>query len=132
MPARDQMTSDELHEARRAAEMLLSGDQGDYLPDPPLPVAHVEVRFPRRGSLLLGALSSAVPCARLHARQVLWEWGLSGIGDTAELLLSELVTNGVQAAQAAVSDMPVNVRLSAGATRRKCLGRRGQRVQVDT
>ena len=26
-------------------------------------------------SLLLGALPSAVPCARLHARQVLWEWG---------------------------------------------------------
>ena len=25
--------------------------------------------------LELGALPSAVPCARLHARQVLWEWG---------------------------------------------------------
>lgn len=39
----------------------------------------VERRFPRRSSLLLGALPSAVPCARLHARQVLWEWDLSEI-----------------------------------------------------
>ena len=76
-------------------------------------MANVEVQFSRRSLLLLGALPSAVPCARLHARQVLWEWGLSGIAKTAELLLSELATNAVQAAQAAVSDMPVNVRLSA-------------------
>jgi anti-sigma regulatory factor (Ser/Thr protein kinase) len=69
----------------------------------------------RRSSLVLGALPSAVPCARLHARQVLWEWGLSGIADTAELLLSELVTNAVQAAR--VTYLPVNVRLSANRVR---------------
>ena len=28
--------------------------------------------------LEFGALVSAVPCARLHARQVLWEWGPLG------------------------------------------------------
>ena len=70
-------------------------------------MAHDEVRFPRRSSLLLGALPSAVPCARLHARQVLWEWGLSEVAETAELLLSELVTNAVQAARATVNDLPV-------------------------
>ena len=58
-----------------------------------------------------------MPCARLHARQVLWEWGLSEIAKTAELLLSELVTNAVQGAQAIVSDLPVNVRLSANRDR---------------
>lgn len=67
----------------------------------------------RRSALVLGALPTAVPCARLHARQVLWEWGLSESAETAELLLSELVTNAVQAAQATVNDLPVNVRLSA-------------------
>jgi anti-sigma regulatory factor (Ser/Thr protein kinase) len=72
----------------------------------------------RRSALVLGALPTAVPCARLHARQVLWEWGLSGIAETAELLLSELVTNAVQAARAIVSDLPVNIRLSAN---RDCL-----------
>jgi anti-sigma regulatory factor (Ser/Thr protein kinase) len=76
-----------------------------------------ESRFPRRTSLLLGALPSAVPCARLHARQVLWEWGLSKNAETAELLLSELVTNAVQGARAIVSDLPVNVRLSANRDR---------------
>jgi anti-sigma regulatory factor (Ser/Thr protein kinase) len=76
-----------------------------------------EVRFPRRSSLALGALPSAVPCARLHARQVLWEWGLSEVAEIAELLLSEVVTNAVQAAQATVNDLPVNVRLSANRDR---------------
>ena len=76
-----------------------------------------ERRFPRRTALLLGALPSAVPCARLHARQVLWEWGLSENAETAELLLSELVTNAVQGARAIVSDLPVNVRLSANRDR---------------
>jgi anti-sigma regulatory factor (Ser/Thr protein kinase) len=69
-------------------------------------------RWTRRSLLELGALPTAVPCARLHARQVLWEWGLSEVAETAELLLSELVTNAVQAAQATVSDMPVNARVS--------------------
>jgi anti-sigma regulatory factor (Ser/Thr protein kinase) len=80
-------------------------------------MAHAERRFRRRSSLLLGALPSAVPCARLHARQVLWEWGLSEVAEVAELLLSELVTNAVQAARATVNDMPVNVRLSANRDR---------------
>jgi len=78
----------------------------------------VVVRFPRRSSLLLGALPSAVPCARLYTRQVLWEWGLSEVAEVAELLLSELVTNAVQASRANFNHMPVNVRLSAN---RDCL-----------
>ena len=36
-------------------------------------------------------------CARLHARHVLWEWGLPAFDDTAPLIVSELVTNAVQA-----------------------------------
>jgi hypothetical protein len=31
-------------------------------------------RWPLRSFLELGALPSAVPCARLHTRQLLWEW----------------------------------------------------------
>ena len=50
-----------------------------------------------RTSLELGALPTAVPCARLHARQVLWEWHLDALSETAELIVSELVTNAVQA-----------------------------------
>src|SRR3981081_1170972 len=51
----------------------------------------------RRTHLELGALRGAVPSARLHARQVLWEWGLSDLNEAAELVVSELVTNAVQA-----------------------------------
>jgi anti-sigma regulatory factor (Ser/Thr protein kinase) len=46
--------------------------------------------------LELGALPGAVPSARLHARQVLWEWGLAGLADSTELVVSELVTNAVR------------------------------------
>ncbi len=59
---------------------------------------------PLRSYLELGALPTAVPCARLHARHVLREWGLNGLAPDSELLVSELVTNAVKA--------------TAGATRR--------------
>ena len=53
--------------------------------------------WPLRSSLVLGALSSAVPCACLHVRHVLWEWGLNSLAERAELLVSELVTSAVTA-----------------------------------
>ena len=43
------------------------------------------------GSYLeLGALPSAVPSARLHARLVVGEWGLEELADDVELIVSEL------------------------------------------
>ncbi len=47
--------------------------------------------------LELGAFPTAVPCARLHAKHVLREWNLPDLADTAELIVSELVTNAVRA-----------------------------------
>jgi hypothetical protein len=32
----------------------------------------------------------------LHARQVIWEWGLRALADTVELIVSELITNGLR------------------------------------
>lgn len=52
-----------------------------------------------RSFLPLGALPGAVPSARLHARQLMWEWGLADASDDVELLTSELVTNAVQASR---------------------------------
>jgi anti-sigma regulatory factor (Ser/Thr protein kinase) len=69
-------------------------------------------RWPLRSFLQLGALPTATPCARLHARHVFGEWGIIGIADTAELLVSELVTNGVKAAQLLEAKPPVWLRLS--------------------
>jgi anti-sigma regulatory factor (Ser/Thr protein kinase) len=56
-------------------------------------------RWPLQDFLELGALVSAVPCARLHARQVLWEWGIGHLGDSAELVVTELTTNAVRASR---------------------------------
>jgi anti-sigma regulatory factor (Ser/Thr protein kinase) len=53
--------------------------------------------WPLRSYLELGALPSAVPCARLHAKHVLWEWQLDAFTDVVELVVSELVTNAQQA-----------------------------------
>jgi anti-sigma regulatory factor (Ser/Thr protein kinase) len=53
--------------------------------------------WPYQSHLELGAISSAVPSARLHARLVLREWGLSpGKAQSAELVVSELVTNALE------------------------------------
>ena len=53
--------------------------------------------WPLSSSLPLGALVTATPCARLHTRAVLTEWGYSGLAEAAELIVSELVTNAVRA-----------------------------------
>src|SRR5260370_38136433 len=74
-------------------------------PDPPL-----------RSCLELGALPPAVPCARLHARPVLWEWGLNGLARDSELLVSELVTNAVKAT-AGRDEAAVRLRLSGDGAR---------------
>ncbi len=65
--------------------------------------------WPLTSFLELGALPSAVPCARLHTRHVLWEWGLASLTDSAELAVAELVTNAVKASR--VMDWPQPVRL---------------------
>jgi anti-sigma regulatory factor (Ser/Thr protein kinase) len=66
-------------------------------------------RWPLVSFLELGALPGAVPCARLHTRQVLWEWGLQESADTTELLVSELVTNAVHITRAAAAGTPVRL-----------------------
>ena len=53
--------------------------------------------WPLSSSLPLGALPGATPCARLHARAVLVEWGLEALAEAAELIVSELITNAVLA-----------------------------------
>jgi len=52
--------------------------------------------WPYTSSLKLGALPTAPSCARLHTNAVLHEWGLVHLAETAELVVSELVTNAMQ------------------------------------
>lgn len=53
--------------------------------------------WPHQTFLELGALPTAAPCARLHTTLVLWEWELGTLIRTAGLVVSELVSNAVQA-----------------------------------
>jgi anti-sigma regulatory factor (Ser/Thr protein kinase) len=73
--------------------------------------------WPLHSFLELGALPGAVPCARLHARHLAWEWGhLDALGSDTALLVSELVTNAVAATRAMNPDWPVRLWLLADAT----------------
>ena len=60
--------------------------------------AHPAAGWVLRSELVFGALPGAVPCARLHARLVLFEWGQGGLADSVELVVSELMTNALRAA----------------------------------
>jgi anti-sigma regulatory factor (Ser/Thr protein kinase) len=83
----------------------------------PVPVPHprhqenwMKGAWARRDFIELGALPGAVPCARLHARQVLREWGvLTELSDSVELLVSELVTNSITASQSLEQVFPVRL-----------------------
>lgn len=74
-------------------------------------------RWPLRSFLELGALPSAVPCARLHTRHLLWEWRLTALSDIAELLVSEIVTNAIQVTQEDMDSAPVRLWLLADRAR---------------
>jgi anti-sigma regulatory factor (Ser/Thr protein kinase) len=69
---------------------------------PPVPVApshhgHDLGRWPLRDVITLGALEGAVPSARVHVRQLLWEWGWAELSNDVGVVVSELVTNSVVA-----------------------------------
>jgi anti-sigma regulatory factor (Ser/Thr protein kinase) len=66
-------------------------------PDTGMDLPGTTASWPLWSSLPLGAFLTATPCARLHARAVLTEWGLRGLAERAELIVSELVTNAVRA-----------------------------------
>src|SRR5216684_2220302 len=71
--------------------------------------------WPLRSSLELGALSTAASCACLHVKHVLWEWGLNSLVESAEFLVSELVTDAVNAT--GQPGQTVSVNLAGTATR---------------
>lgn len=56
-----------------------------------------QARWAVQSVLIVAALPTATPCARLNARNIACEWGLGELADTIELVVSELVTNAVRA-----------------------------------
>ena len=80
----------------------------DAIPLPPRRLCMTS-EWPLHTFLEFGALPSAVPCARLHVRQLLWEWGLAALSDTVQLLVSELLTNAINASREMVRRLPVRL-----------------------
>jgi hypothetical protein len=66
-------------------------------PHPSLPYGNWLAGFPLRTFLELGAYRSAAGSARGHARNVLAEWGLGDFTEAVTLVVSEMVTNAVNA-----------------------------------
>jgi anti-sigma regulatory factor (Ser/Thr protein kinase) len=63
------------------------------------PPSQSAASWPLESYLELAALPTAVPYFRLHARAVALEWGLAPLAENIELVVSELVTNGIPVAQ---------------------------------
>lgn len=63
--------------------------------------------------LTLGAIADSPRTARTAARSLLIEWGLANLIESVELIVTELVTNAVQASSDHVVPPPVQFRMSA-------------------
>jgi len=79
------------------------------VPVPPARDRETEAGWPVQDYLELGALPGAVPSARLHTRQVLWEWALTPLSAQAEQVVSELTANAVAAARTMPGIPPVRL-----------------------
>jgi hypothetical protein len=77
------------------------------LASPPNPVDHIST------PLALGAIAGSPRTARASARALLIEWGMPSLTESAELIVSELVTNAVQVSAGYVVPPPVRFRISA-------------------
>ena len=62
-------------------------------------------------ALEFAPLPTAVPCARLHVVHVLHEWGLRDLGGDAQMVVSELITNAIDASTLLPERPPVSLRL---------------------
>ena len=76
-----------------------------------------EQAWPLHSHLELAALPAAVRDARYHTRRVLAGWDLRALGEPAELVVSELVTNAIRACQAAGTHGQVRLRLASDRAR---------------
>jgi hypothetical protein len=74
---------------------------------------HAARRWPLRTGLELGPLPGAVPSARAHAQQVLWEWGQAPLAEDAGVVVTELMTNAVIASRRLPSSPPVRLWLAS-------------------
>lgn len=95
---------------------------GQRIAPVPVPPSHhkgnrMAREWPLCDYIELGALPTAAPCARYHTRLILEEWGrLADSIESAELLVSELITNAITASRSQGGTFPVRLWLLADKT----------------
>jgi anti-sigma regulatory factor (Ser/Thr protein kinase) len=100
------MTSQHPHHDRRSTILLIERPHGGR-------ATVDEQAWPLHSRLRLAALPSAVPRARHYTRRVLADWHLGALGEPAELIVSELVTNAIRACPACGARRQVRLRLAS-------------------
>jgi anti-sigma regulatory factor (Ser/Thr protein kinase) len=80
--------------------------------------------------LELWALPQTVPYVRLHARQAMHEWGLEQLSETVELLVSEIITNAVNASAGPAGSRPGEVTADDASTLLFWLAADGERALI--
>lgn len=93
--------------------MTGSARDGAPVSAPPLRQHRAPRRWLYENAQSFGPYDSTVPTARAHTRVVLAEWDLTHVSTAVELVLSELVTNALQATWRLKMHTPVTVRLLA-------------------
>lgn len=73
--------------------------------------------WPLVSALGFGSLPTAVGSARAHTRTILAEWGLAALISDAEMLVSELLTNALEASWRLDDRPPIALRLLANQDR---------------
>ncbi len=86
---------------RGPAPHSLSPHQGTIMAD----------EWPLHDSIEFGALPTAVGCARIRTKQLLWEWGAAELSERVEIIVSELTTNAFKASQAIDGKPPFRLSL---------------------
>jgi anti-sigma regulatory factor (Ser/Thr protein kinase) len=73
--------------------------------------------FHRASTLRFAPLPTAIACARLHAVNMLYEGGLRDMADDAALIVSELMTNALNASVVLADRPPIALGLRASRER---------------
>jgi anti-sigma regulatory factor (Ser/Thr protein kinase) len=77
----------------------------------PAPTGTALREWPLVSALEFGSLPTAVGSARAHTRAILTEWGLADLIPDAEMLVSELLTNALEASWRLDGRPPIALRL---------------------
>lgn len=104
---------------RVAVHMVPPAENSGLQPLPPPMHADTEraARWPLRDFREFRALPAAVPRARLHTRHLLRTWQLTGLAESAELVVSELLTNAVEASRPGDDRLAIRLWLLSDAAR---------------